>query len=348
MNLTLLKTLSERDKSSIINFWKSNFPAWPTEKYSWFYESNPYGKAACWVLKDNEKDTVIGSTAVFPRRFFVNGHSLMGGITGDFAVDQEYRIVGPALQLQRACISACEKGDFDFLYGYPNERSEPVQRRAGFTKIGSTCRMVKVLRSSEYFEKKIKSKIVGRRLGSLIDVTLRISSRDFYYRKRRDISIEISSDFDERVDRLWKQSLGRYPIIGERNRDFLNWRFTQCPSREYIVFSLISKNSGNMIGYVVYFSDKSHVYIVDFLVADMSEEFGVLLSEFLIFQKKRSIKTISIILFGSEDLMGRFRRFGFSVRRDERSILMFTRPDSPFVSHLSNKRNWYFTEGDND
>jgi hypothetical protein len=208
--------------------------------------------------------------------------------------------------------------------------------------------MVRILRSSDYLERKIKSKIVGRWLGSLINAIFRMSSREFYYRKRRDIIIEVSSDFDERVDRLWKQSLGQYPIIGERNRDFLNWRFTQCPYREYIVFSLISKNSGNMIGYVVYFLDKGHVHIVDFLVGDMSEELGILLSEFLIFQKKSRIKTISIILFGSEDLMHSFRRFGFSVRRDKRSILTFTRPDSPFISHLSNKRNWYFTEGDND
>ena len=69
----------------------------------------------------------------------MEGHSLgnllltaLTRITGDFGIDKQYRTVGPALKMQKAGIAGCEDGRLDVLYGYPNEKSEPVQRRAGF------------------------------------------------------------------------------------------------------------------------------------------------------------------------------------------------------------------------
>jgi len=133
----------------LVDFWQNIFPSWLGKNYTWFYLANPYGLAGGWVVKESKADKVIGSTAVFPREVFVNGKCLLAGIRGDFGVDPNYRSLGAALQLKKAEVGACSEKQFDFLYGYRNKKSEPVQRRAGFVVVGSTCRMVEVLKSGD-------------------------------------------------------------------------------------------------------------------------------------------------------------------------------------------------------
>ena len=70
MKSSIIRSSLQEDKSNIINFWKTNFPKWPEGKFSWFYEQNPAGNAACWIIKDLKTDTVIGSTAIFPRKMW--------------------------------------------------------------------------------------------------------------------------------------------------------------------------------------------------------------------------------------------------------------------------------------
>ncbi len=348
MNYAILKVNLEENKGDIINFLKRNFPSWPEQKFDWFYENNPYGTAACWVFKDAKTDMVVGSTAIFPRKVLVNGELLMGGITGDFGVDRKYRIVGPALQLQKAGISECNENHFDFLYGYPNEKSEPVQRRAGFKVIGSTYRMVKILRSQDYLEKHITLPFVPKLLSKPIDLILKVLSKESYYKKRRGFRFEVLSVFDKRFDDLWQKASSHYSIIGERTSKFLNWRFTQCPYKRYSIFAMIRKETAEILGYIVYDNVGNNVNISDLLVLDMNSYIDALLSEFLLFQRKNQADTVSFILFGNECLVNKLKEYHFSVRDDVRNIVVHVPNNSPFSSYLLDKNKWYLMEGDND
>ncbi len=348
MSYSILKVNLEESKGDIINFWKRNFPTWPEKKFTWFYKNNPYGRAACWIIKESKADVVAGSTAIFPRKVFVKGECLLGGITGDFGVDTKYRILGPALQLQKAGISECNENQFDFLYGYPNEKSEPVQRRAGFKVIGSTYRMVKILRSNHYLKRHINLPIVAKLVSIAADLILKVLSKESYYKKRGGFRFEVLSIFDKRFDDLWQKASSHYSIIGERSSKFLNWRFTQCPYKKYSIFAMIKKGSNEIIGYIVYYVVRHNVNIADLLVADMNKYIDTLLSEFLLFQRANSVDTISIISFTNGGLMDKLKEYGFSIRDDVRNIVVHVPNNTPFSSYLLDRNNWYLTEGDND
>ncbi len=338
----------EKNIDDILAFWKRNFPIWPEKKFTWFYKNNPCGRAACWIIKDTETDTVVGSTAIFPRKVFVKGECLLGGITGDFAVDTKHRILGPALQLQKAGISECNENQFDFLYGSPNEKSEPVQRRTGFKVIGSTYRMVKILRSNHYLKGHINLPTVAKLVSIAADLTLKVMSKESYYRRRKDFRFEVLSVFDKRFDDLWQKASSHYSIIGERTSKFLNWRFTQCPYKKYSIFAMIKKGSNEIIGYIVYYVVRHNVNIADLLVLDMNSYIDILFSEFLLFQRKEKHHSVSFIYFGNEHFVNKLKKYRFSVREANRNIVAYVNPSSPLYSYILDNNNWYLTEADND
>jgi len=348
MSYSILKVNLEESKGDIINFWKRNFPAWPEKKFTWFYKNNPCGRAACWVIKDTKTDAVAGSTAIFPRKVFVKGECLSGGITGDFGVDRKYRILGPALQLQKAGISESNRNHFDFLYGYPNGKSEPVQRRAGFKVIGSTYRMVKILRSQDYLERYTTLPFVPKLLSKPVDLAMRLLSKESYYRRREDFRFEVLSNFDKRFDDLWQKASSHYSIIGERTSEFLNWRFTQCPYKTYSIFALTRKEINEIHGYIVYYVVRNNVYIADLLVVDMNNYIDALVSEFLLLQRKEKHCSVSFLYFGNQDFVNTLKKYMFDVRDSNRKIVAHIDANSPFSSYILDENNWYLTEADND
>src|SRR5262245_50888305 len=79
-------------------------PAADLDRYRWLYLANPDGEARAWVAEDGA-GRPVGMAAAFPRRMHMSGREGLGWILGDFCVDDEYRTLGPAVQLQRACMS---------------------------------------------------------------------------------------------------------------------------------------------------------------------------------------------------------------------------------------------------
>ncbi|GAG47926.1 unnamed protein product, partial [marine sediment metagenome] len=190
MTGSVIKANIDQEKGNIITFWKKNFPRWPADKFSWFYQKNPYGCASCWINKDIETNMIIGSTAIFPRKVNIKAELLLGGITGDFGVSEKYRTLGPALSLQRANIAACKEDQFDFLYGYPNKKSQPVQLRAGFKVVGGAYRMVRILRSDDYINRHINQAMLSKIISKPVDILQKVFSKESYYLKKRGVKFQ--------------------------------------------------------------------------------------------------------------------------------------------------------------
>lgn len=348
MSISVLKADLEKDENFILDFWKNNFSSWPEEKYRWFYKKNPYGRAECWVAKRLDSNMVVGSTAVFPRRFLLKGKYVMGGITGDFGMDKNHRILGPALKLQKSTILSKEESHIDFLYGYPNDLSEPVQRRAGFKIIGNTYRMVRVLRYHNYINRYIDSEVIAKLFSKPIDFIMSFFSKESRYRRYKDFNIELLEAFDRRFDQLWDRASDYYSFIGERTSKFLNWRFTRCPYRDHRIFVMSKKDKAEITGYIVYHISKNNVNIADLFVMDIEKNMDGLISQFISFVRKKGIETISIIYLGNSNLVNKLREYNFSIRDSHRKIVAYVDPDSPFAKDLYDRENWYLMEGDND
>src|ERR1700733_8629357 len=118
-------------------------------RFQWLYRENPFGQAQAWIARENS-DKALGMAAVFPRRMYCNGNVITGCVLGDLCVSPEYRSLGPALQLQRACLASARSGSFALAYDFPSTTMLAVYRHLGVQPACTSTRSVKALRAETY------------------------------------------------------------------------------------------------------------------------------------------------------------------------------------------------------
>jgi hypothetical protein len=348
MGYQIQKADLDKDGESIIEFWKQNFPTWPVQKFQWFYRENIYGPADCWLIKETGSGAVVGSMAVFPRRVHCDGKPLLAGITGDLGVDNRHRILGPALQLQKAVAESCRNGKYAFLYGYPNNRSEPVQKRGGFQIVGNSVRLARGMRTERYLARLIRVPLVPGIVGTVANWGFRIFARESLLRLNPDYRPELLQRTDERFNRLWKDASKNFRLVGERNHAFLTWRFVKCPFREYRIFTLCREKDSSLAGYVIYYLHENVVHISDILAETPRRLQEALLPAFLRFVRKGKYDSVSVLFFGGKEMPDSLGRFYFKRREDNRNIVALPGGGKELDQAVFDPVNWYFLEADND
>jgi len=348
MGFVVEKAELTKDQEKIVYFWKKNFPTWPEQKYVWFYQNNVEGQADCWWVKENNKNSIVGTAAVFPRKFRIKSNNCLAGITGDFGIDEQHRILGPALKLQREVVNSCEDGKYHFLYGFPNARSEPVQKRAGFVLVGSAIRMVKVMRSYRYLKRLLKIGFLARFISFFFDIIMRLLAKETWYNLNRGLKGKLIKEFDQRFDELWEVGSEHFTMIGDRSKKFLTWRFQNCPYKNYQIFILEKENDKSLVGYLVFLINGKDLHIVDCFARDKNDAYRNLIVAFLRQARNFKIDSISIEYLGNEFLINLLKEFNFSQRADKRNVVAYTQKTSNFSDLIKNPEKWYFLPADND
>lgn len=347
MGYLIRKANISEAEQNIKSFWKSNFEGWPAKKFDWFYLTNPAGLARCWFINlEDNTNQIAGTTALFPRSFYFDENYVQAGITGDFGVDKNHRIFGPALKIQKTLIGD-EADNFKFFYGFPNKNSEPVQKRAGFKQVGTAYRYVKVLKADEYIKRKSSSILISTLVSPLVNFYLNIFTEHRKIKKPAGLSWITQMKFDEKFDVLWEQAKKNHILIGERTSRFLHWRVASCPYIEYQIFALETQQN-DLLGYVVYYLDGKTVHIADCLAADLEQSTKLVLAEFIRFAFKRDWHSISVLFLGNNSFIDSLQSLGFSRREDTRNVVAFTQENSELEKIIFAEQNWYFFEVDND
>jgi hypothetical protein len=335
-------------REDILRLWAQNLKTIPQEKLRWMYLDNPAGTAAVWLASDSCSDEVIGSLVLFPRRIFLQNRHWRAGVAGDFSVSRRYRMLGPALALQKAAIEACRQGEFDLLYSFPNPASEPVILRAGFRALGTVTHLSKPLHVHAELEPYLKSARGARILSKPLDLAFQLLSKETYCKRPGEFSCEVLPAFDERVDELWEKVASVSPIVDDKSRGCLNWRYAGCPYVRYTIFVLTRRSNGEMLGYVVSRSESNRTRIADLLALDTGVNLECLLAEFLCWQRKQGADWVTISYFGRRALANRLRSYGFLPRKTQLKFVAYCPGDSPAWPTLLQNENWCLCEGSSD
>lgn len=315
------------------------------EKYRWNYQGNPLRPAWCTVVIEDASERIVGTTALFPRSLLVDGQRMHAAVAGDFAVDAGHRLLYPALLLQRSALRACHAGEFDVLYGFPNDAARPVQRRAGYRSLGPVWSGVRFLNTRGVLAH------YGRtswwtRMGGVFDYLVTLASKE---RRQGDAGaydyVELPA-FDSRFDRFWTQALPQHRVLVERDSAYANWRFLQCPVRKYSLLAAVHRSSGEIRGYAVWSVQGGRARIADLMACD--NVFDGLLSAFIRLQREQRAHCITVMYFGENRLLRQLRRFGFLFRRTRSELLVGVNSRTEKREPLLNPHNWYLFEGDSD
>lgn len=349
MGYTVYQADLEKDKNSILKFWRENHQRSLEEKYQWIYEENPAGKAKVWMLKHDKSEECVGMTALFSRNFSVKGKGLVAGIAGDFLVNKHHRTMGPAIMLQRNVIVAVDNGHVDFVYGFPNKKAEPIMKRVGYRRIGTLRRFVKIIKSAHQLRKRGFNELWVKILSPLLDIVLILTSIETWYRWRSGFVCEEVNDLDGRFDRMWVNAKSQFTIAGDRTADYLKWKFLDDPDDLNRVYAIFNSDKSCVKGYIVYCFHDNGVEIRDFVFPEDKKATLVLMGSFL--RNVRSFAQDSVVVncLDNSHMIKAMKRFGFMKGKSGRSVYLYCTEDVwNDLPLLRSPDNWMLMKSDED
>jgi hypothetical protein len=208
--------------------------------------------------------------------------------------------------------------------------------------------LTKPLKSYEYIEKRIHTRVVSQALSKVVDSVFKGFSKESRYKRSDQYIAELTSGFDERFDYLWQAVAGRFAIIGERTSRYLEWRYLRSPHHQHEIFALSDKSGDRLCGYIVFHTEGNRTFIDDMLSLDMENAFDVLLSEFLLVQRDKGVAAVMVRFAGLSGVREKLIGFGFFVRQMEEKVTVFTPQTHEDESLILNYDSWYLMPGDKD
>ncbi len=226
------------DESPILTLYKEvNNKEMTLAYWRWKFAKNPFGKAVMKLMFDDNK--LIGLYAVIPMNVQVHKNLVKAALSVNTMTHPDYERQGIFTYLAEEVYEKCQREDFRFVYGFPNENSY-----YGFTR-----------------------KLGWKDLGKMTALEKELGAQTAREKCKRD-SIYSVEKLDERVNSLWNRTKDSYHVIVPRTEEFLNWRFAEHPAVKYAKF--ISQDGSNeILGYLVLKiyteGDETKGHIVDML-----------------------------------------------------------------------------------
>jgi hypothetical protein len=310
-------------------------------RFNWLYKQNPYGSALAWVAYDLEKGSIIGAAAAFPRKFYFQGAERLGWVLGDFCLAEQYRSMGPALQLQRACLRSNDP-PYDFCYDFPSKSMMAIYKRLGIEQTSNLVRWAKPLRVEDKLKSVVGSETAARALGRIGNAVL--DSRG-WKGTRGACEIELCHGPCGDEFTVLDQSLRSGPALRPaRPAAYLNWRYLAHPSRSHLI--LAARKKGALVGYVVVRNEQKNARIVDLASLEEPAVIARLIDAAVCTLRLSGAKTINLAAADGHPWSRLFERTGF--RRRETSPIVVVSRGGATIKETDFKTGCYLMEGERD
>jgi hypothetical protein len=343
----------EKDRQVIIDLWRQNLVDIDQleEKYDWHFLNNPFGLGQIWILTADGHPVGTASLAMRPLR--VGDTVTTAGMAGDLAVNKDHRFLQPALTLQRALMSSAH-GGIRMLYGVPNPGAASVMKYVGYREFCPIHRYAKALKMSHYLQRSGKLGAVAPFIGKIADQGL--AAWQSIGRRQGKRGTQVLHSFDERFDELWSGLGSSQTTLTIRDRKFLQWRYRDCPLRQYKTIGLLTDDDSRLLGYLIYYVEANSAVCADLLALGGAENLDCLLSFWAAQASGDGLASLSVSC-SDQALASSLVRHGFSQRsivsaskpgrasQQERSKTLFTY-DRHAASEPTIATNWYYTDGD--
>ncbi|MFA5014777.1 MAG: GNAT family N-acetyltransferase [Actinomycetota bacterium] len=335
-------------REAILGLWKRNLPKLSKDCFDWVYKDNPYGAAKTILAQCVTTGEYVGCAGVYPRMFSLGGKPVRAGVLINFAVDQEHRVFGPAMMMQKEILNAYLSKNFDFILGYPNKGSEGVFRRLGYSFIGEGDYWLKILDWSEKIDNVLRVKIAAVVLGACFDWLCKLFEKFQRIRISSQYTTKNLSELPQDIDALWTRSRKYHFAIGIRNEKYLRWRYQGTENVIFNFFSLYNKGN-ELCAYIVYQQDTGRITILD-IFSDDPVKSRYVLALFVDEMRRLKNKLIVMVYVGENSLKQILKQQCFMRRRDKRALLVslgnaFTDREK---TNLSLLRSWHMSDGELD
>lgn len=313
-------------------------------RYEWLYRSGPYGEPRAWIAVDTRSDAIIGVAAAFPRRLRHGRGTLTAWVLGDFCLDPRYRSLGPALQLQRACLNAAAEEKVDVCYDFPSVGMLAVYRRLGITTTHRVVRMARPLLVDRKLRELTGWEGAAKLIGPIGNRLLSLC----YPRPRHEdrLSVELlAGEFGEEFSALDNRVSARVGVRVVRSAAYLNWRYLHDPLCRYDIVTV--RHHGELLGCGVFRQRNEDSTLVDLFGIEKEEVLRAIIRWGTGTLTARNVQTLSAALTESHPLAGLLRSQGF-VPREQSPVVIYTPRHCSRVDAEPLGAMWCLMHGDRD
>jgi hypothetical protein len=341
-NKITISTLDEQGIDGLFHFRKRVLPQnskqLDRKRWSWLFRQNPEtmdNAIPAWVLQDGKE--VVGSISSIPLKVKVGDSVSTCSFGSDYFVDKNYLGL-PALRLLKAMqkqytvnIGANlspsatklfkKMGYADLTDNIKNLTAFFPTNNSGVVPIQSTVKF--------YILKIIRLLLCRRKLVSMVTHTL-----------------------PESAQLLWEGIERRLPVTVVKDRDYLKWRYEQCPSVEYrfvvlkrkqqiVALAVLALQSGN--------EGEKRGLIADILVDpnDFFVAIGIIKASLEFFEAEGCTSCFTHLL--NDRMLRYFKLMGFSVSKSDLGLMvLLPKLNNEDLQDLINPGEWSFWIGDTD
>jgi len=345
MGIVVLPADLAADRTAIIRFLREHLtPESNEERFEWLYLNCPLGFARAWLARDSKLDALIGVGAAFPRRMSVCGIVYSCWVLGDFCIREDYRSLGPALLLQRACLSIVENDNATFCYDYPGKGMMAIYRRLGVSAQGQWVRFAKPLRVDRMVRKIVHNDRLTKGISAAGNRLLGL--RNHVHRSSPMTSVAFHQGrLDEEFTHLSQRLAARFRVCGHRTAEYLNWRFLDNPMTRCRI--LTARHGSELMAYAVISATNEEAVLLDLFGDSESGAVRDLLTALPETLRDEQISNLSFHSLDSNPWISSLLKMGF-YRRESAPFVVHARPESPLSGAITDNRDWFLTQGDRD
>ena len=319
-------------------------PLSSAHRFDWLYKENPYGPARVWMALEEKTGTVIGAAAAFPRKMYVGGVEKLGWVLGDFCVSDRYRTLGPALQLQRACLTVTDTASVTLCYDFPSRAMTAVYKRLGIEPFGQIRRFAKPLRADRKIREWVPWPSLAGGASAAANWILALADRRWEEGHGWTLALHEGPCGQEFTD-LARQARVQYAVCIQRSAEYLNWRYLAHPFLRFEILTL--RRNSSLRGYAVFTQSRDAGSLVDLFGVQDEAAMSTLLVGLVTLLRQRRVATVSVRLLDSHPWVALLTRLGFRPR--ESSPLMVYPPGHAVqVSEALKGQPWFLMHGDRD
>lgn len=312
-------------------------------RFEWLYISGPHGPGRAWLAIDNDRDVVAGVAAAFPRRVYFQGAETMAWVLGDFCLDPQYRSLGPALQLQRACLSIMDSGNAAFCYDFPSASMAAVYSRLGIVSAKHMVRLARPLRVDRKVRELVPVPGVQQVVSAVGNTLLKFAHSQVQTQCSLSISLHEGLCAEE-FSLLAQELQDQLGACVQRSAEYLNWRYWHNPLGRY---EFITARSGDRLkGYAVFEQSGDDGVLVDLFGANDEEVIKGLIERLVMLIERRGATTLSAPLIESHPWLSWFTDLGFRPR--ESAPLVVVPSKLPIGDGKRGRGALFFMQGDRD
>lgn len=226
---------------------------WTPSYFEWKIKNNPAGDGMMTLAVSKEKQNVVGTVSITPKRLWYKGKMIKAAEIGDTYTHRNCQRQGIFTAITDSIRERAQKNGYYLVYGTPNEKSKPgYEKKLNFSshKHFKLSFGFHIKSLSGFFSKFPIPQIMNRGLAKGLSIIMGfISNFWISIGKMRGIVVREVDDVDEEYDRLWEKFRQNKEFLLVRDLNYIRHRFIKHPVTTYQFYA--ARKNGRLCGYLV-------------------------------------------------------------------------------------------------